>query len=147
VDVLVTLGGVPAALAAKAATSTIPIVFLMGNDPIRLGLVMSLNRPGGNITGVTTLASVVIAKQFEVLREVVGKNAVINLLVNPAHPMNVTGIPGITKAVGELLVSNASSDDDFEGAFREVVQRRAGGLVIEDEPFLNSRLNQLAALA
>jgi putative ABC transport system substrate-binding protein len=142
----------PAALAAKAATTTIPIVFETGSDPVQLGLVSSLNRPGGNVTGVTFLAQEVVPKSLELLRELLPTARVIALLVNPADPAlaeaNTSDALAAAHTLGlELHVLNASSERDFEGVFAKLIELRAGGLVISPEALFVSHSEQLAALA
>jgi putative tryptophan/tyrosine transport system substrate-binding protein len=125
----------PAAIVAKAATTTIPVVFTTSDDPVRLGLVASLNRPGGNVTGVT-LASVEIApKRLQVLHELVPMANIMAVLVNPANPTlaeaNTKELQAAARTLGlELHVLSASNERDFDGVFAKVVQLRAGGLVI-----------------
>jgi putative tryptophan/tyrosine transport system substrate-binding protein len=141
-----------AALAAKAATTTIPIVFEMGGDPIRLGLVASLNRPGGNVTGVTQLNVEVAPKRLELLHELVPTASVIALLVNPTNPALAEVVLRASQAAAQTLglglrVLNASSESDFDGVFANVIQLRAGGLVIGSDAFFTSRAEQLAILA
>jgi putative ABC transport system substrate-binding protein len=142
----------PAALAAKAATTTIPIVFETAYDPIRLGLVASLNRPGGNITGVTNLSVEVWPKTLELLHELVPTASVVALLVNPVNPVGAEVALRSSQAVARTLgldlhVLNASTESDFDGVFANLIQLRAGGLVIAPDPFFTSRQEQLAALA
>ncbi len=142
----------PAALAAKAATTTIPIVFETGSDPVRLGLVPSLNRPGGNVTGVTQLSVEVAPKRLELLHEVVPTATVVALLVNPANPTlaetQSREVLSAAHTLGlELHVLNASTERDFDGVFAKLTQLRSGGLVIGGDPFFTSRTEQLAALA
>ena len=141
----------PAALAAKAATTTIPIVFEMASDPVRLGLVASLNRPGGNVTGVTNANVEIAPKRLQLLHELLPTASVIALLVNPANPTvaetNTKGLQAAARALGlELHVLNASTEGDFDGVFAKLIQLRAGGLVIGPDPFFSSRSKQLAAL-
>jgi putative ABC transport system substrate-binding protein len=141
----------PAALAAKAATTTIPIVFETGGDPVQLGLVPSLNRPGGNVTGVTQTNWEITPKRLQLLHELVPAASVIALLVNPANP---TVTETTTKAMQaaapsfglELHILNASTERDFDGVFAKLTQLRAGGLVIGQDPFFMSQMEQLAAL-
>jgi putative ABC transport system substrate-binding protein len=144
--------GTSAALAAKAATTTIPIVFEVGDDPVRLGLVASLNQPGGNVTGVTQTNVEVAPKRLQLLHEVIPTARVMALLVNPADPalaeMTTKEVQAAARTLGlELHVLNASTERDLDGAFANLIQLRAGGLVIGGGPFLISRSEQLAALA
>jgi putative tryptophan/tyrosine transport system substrate-binding protein len=142
----------PAALAAKAATTTIPIVFESGFDPVKLGLVASLNRPGGNVTGVTQLNIEMAPKRLELLHELVPKATVMALLVNPADsPLADSESSKILSAAHilglELPILNASTEGDIDAGFASLVQLKAGGLVIGGGALLNSRSKQLAALA
>jgi putative ABC transport system substrate-binding protein len=142
----------PAAQAAKAATSTIPIVFTVGFDPVEVGLVASLNRPGGNVTGVSILDVQLGPKRLELLRELVPKATIIAVLVNPTDPVRAENISrAVQKAARTLgLQSNvlqASSERDFDAVFASLLQMRADGLVIGGEPFFNSRGEQLGALS
>jgi putative tryptophan/tyrosine transport system substrate-binding protein len=139
----------PAALAARLATTTIPIVFEGGNDPIRVGLVARLDRPGGNITGVTQLNTQVGSKRLQLLHEVVGKAAVIAYLVNPNEPNpEIADMQEAARNLGvELRILNARSEPEFDAAFASAVQMRAGGLVIGSSSFFVSHLEKLAALA
>ena len=141
----------PAALAAKAATTTIPIVFEMGGDPIHLGLVPSLNRPGGNVTGVTQLNVEVAPKRLQFLHELLPAATVVALLINPTNPAvaepQLSEMLSAARTLGlELHVLNASTERDFDEAFAKFHQLRAGGLVIEADPFFISRNDLLAAL-
>jgi putative ABC transport system substrate-binding protein len=141
-----------AALAAKTATTTIPIVFESGDDPVRLSLVTSLNRPGGNITGVTQANLEVSPKRLQLLHEVVPKARVMVLLVNPTNPTiaetNTKELQAAARTLGlELHVLNATAERDFDEVFAKLIQLRAGGLVIGTDPFFTSRSEQLAALA
>ena len=141
----------PAALAAKAATTTIPIVFETGSDPIQLGLVGSLSRPGGNITGVTQLVREVTPKMLELLHELLPTTHVMALLVNPTEPalaQTSREVLAAAHSLGlELHVLNASSERDFDGVFARLIELRAGGLVIGAEALFTSHSEQLAALA
>jgi len=142
----------PAVLAAKAATTTIPIIFELGDDPVRLGLVASLNRPGGNVTGVTQTNVEVAPKRLQLLHELVPTASVMALLVDPSAPtlaeMTTKEVQAAARTLGlELHVLNASTDRDLDVAFTKLIQMRAGGLVIGGGPFLISRSEQLAALA
>ena len=152
VTVIATPGSTPATLAAKAATSTIPIIFWIGSDPIELGLVASLNRPAGNLTGVTTLNHGLVAKRVELLHEAVPRTSSIAVLINPTSPtLTKTTIEDAQTAahsVGlELHILEASTEHDFDAVFANVIQLRAGGLVIGTDAFFSSRLEQLAALS
>jgi putative ABC transport system substrate-binding protein len=151
VRVIVAASG-PAALAAKAATATIPIVFQLGNDPIAVGLVASLNRPGGNITGVTTLSVELGQKRLELLHELIPTATSIAVLVNPnnATPLETQSmdLQAAARSLGlQLHVLQASIDRDLEAVFATLIQLRAGGLAIGGDAFLNARSEQLAALA
>ena len=141
----------PAALAAKAATTTIPIVFETGSDPVQLGLVASLSRPGGNVTGVTQTNVEVTPKRLQLLHEVVPTASIVALLVNPAYPAvaetNTKDVQAAARTLGlELHVLNASSEDDFDAVFAKLIELRAGGLVIGAGAFFASQRTQLAAL-
>jgi putative ABC transport system substrate-binding protein len=144
--------GTPAALAAKAATTTIPIVFEIGSDPVHLGLVTSLNRPSGNVTGVAQLAIEVGPKRLELLHEMIPKARIIALLADPTDRAvfeNTTrGVQSAARSLGlELHVLNVSTDRDLDAAFANLVQLQAGGVVISGGQFFNSRSKQLAAAA
>jgi ABC-type uncharacterized transport system substrate-binding protein len=144
-------GGNVTALAAKAVTSTIPIIFLTSDDPVTLGLVASLNRPGGNATGVASLDLEVAPKRIEMLHEIVPLGTSIALLVNPADPARAKSQEDSMKVAArslgrELLVLQASSESDLTTAFAALAGRRAGALVIGPDTFFNSRIEQLAAL-
>jgi putative ABC transport system substrate-binding protein len=149
---VIATSGSPAALAAKAATATIPVVFETGADPVRLGLVASLNRPGGNVTGVTQLNEEVAAKRLELLHELVPTATVMALLVNATEPAIAERTTRISQAAAhtlglELHVLNASTERDFDAVFASLIQFRASGLVIGPSVFFNDRSEQLAALA
>jgi putative tryptophan/tyrosine transport system substrate-binding protein len=142
----------PAALAAKAANTTIPIVFETGFDPIQLGLVTNLKKPGENITGVTQLNALVTPKRLELLHELVPKANVVGLLVNPANPtLMETETNGAMSAAHSfsitLHVLNASIEGDFEGVFAKLTELGAGGLVVGADPFFTSRSARLGELA
>ena len=138
----------PAALAAKAATKTIPIVFTTAFDPVQLGLVASLNQPGGNVTGVTQTNEEMTPKRIQLLHELAPTASVMALLVNPANPaVSIKELQAAARALGlELHVLNASTERDFDAAFAKLIQIRAGGLVIAGDPFFTARMEQLAAL-
>jgi putative ABC transport system substrate-binding protein len=152
VTVLAAPGSLAAALAAKAATSTIPVVFETGADPVVAGLVGSLNRPGGNITGVSSLNAEVGPKRLELLHEIVPAATSFALLVNPTNPRNAAATTKDLQAAAralrlELHVLNAGTERDFETVFATLVQLRAGGLVIANETFFANRSEQVAAIA
>ena len=152
VSLIVALGSTPAALAAKAATATIPIVFFIGADPLQLGLVSGLNRPGGNITGVTSLNTELVAKGMELLHEIVPERTSMALLVNPTSPIlmqaAVKDAQAAARSLGlKLDVVQASTDHDLETAFAALPELRAGALVIVVDAFFISRSKQLGALA
>jgi putative ABC transport system substrate-binding protein len=142
---------IAADLAAKAATTTIPIVFQTGVDPVEAGLVASLNRPGGNLTGVTNLSNQVVPKHLEVLHELVPAAKIIALLVNPTNPAAETisrDAQAAAQTIGlELHVLRVSTERDFETVFANLRQLQAGALVISPDSFFNIRSEQLAALA
>jgi putative ABC transport system substrate-binding protein len=140
-----------AALAAQVATTTIPIVFETGGDPIRLGLVASLNRPDGNVTGVTQTNEEITPKRLQLLHELIPTASVMGLLVNPANPALAETAAKEAQAAArtlglELHVLNATAERDFDGVFAKLIQLRAGGLVIEGDPLFTNRAEQLATL-
>ena len=142
----------PAALAAKAATATIPIVFGTGVDPVKLGLVASLERPGGNATGISLLNQEVVAKQLGLLHDLVPKAVRIAVLVNPGNAPGAEStrqnISEAARALGlEIQVLNASTSREIEAAFADLVRERAEALFIANDNFLASRVAQLATLA
>jgi putative tryptophan/tyrosine transport system substrate-binding protein len=141
----------PSALAAKSATSTIPIVFRGGSDPVGEGLVASLARPGGNLTGVSLLANELTPKRLELLSELVPQARVIALLVNPNNSTAERTIRDVQEAARtkglQLHVLKASSESEIDTAFASLVQLHAGALVVGADPFLSSRREQLVALA
>jgi putative ABC transport system substrate-binding protein len=149
--VVVAAGGPAAALAAKAASTTLPIVFAIAGDPVKLGLVASINRPGGNATGVSTVFSSVVAKQIETLHEMLPKATLIGCLVNPKNPNAVTGTRDAQEAARilglRLQFANAGTEPEIDMAFATFVHGRVDALVVVTDPFLNSRPDQLAALA
>jgi putative ABC transport system substrate-binding protein len=142
---------IPAALAAKATTATIPIVFAIGSDPVETGLVVSLNRPGGNVTGATFLSVELGAKRLELLRDLLPKIASIGLLVNPNNPnaaVQTKEMQAATTALGlQLNIVSAGSQSDFDNAFETLVGQRTDALVLSADPFFFSHREQLVALA
>jgi putative ABC transport system substrate-binding protein len=152
-QVALIVGNTPSALAAKAATTTVPIVFVTGNDPVINGLVDSLSRPGGNATGVSFLASASVTKRLELLRQFVPKAGAIAMLVDPNSnspdtERELREVQAAAHASGqELMVVEASSDREIETAFTTFAQRAAVALFIGSHPFFNSRRERVAALA
>jgi putative ABC transport system substrate-binding protein len=141
-------------VAAKAATTTIPIVFLTGGDPVKLGLVASLNRPGGNATGVTTLNTEVTPKRLELLRELVPTTTIMAVLVNPTNnPASVEAELRQAQAAAHTLglqtihLLQASTEPDLDSVFSTLIQQRAGGLVITADTLFSGKSAELAALA
>ena len=151
VTVIAAPGSTPAALAAKAATATIPVVFQMGSDPVAAGLVASLARPGGNVTGVTTLNTELGPKRLELLRELIPTANIIALLVNPTSPFITETISrelqSAARTLGlQLHILKASTERDFDTAFATFAQLRADALVIAPDALFISRSEQLGAL-
>ena len=154
VNVIATGSASLAVLAAKTVTTTIPIVFLMGGDPVKLGLVASLNRPGGNLTGITTLNTEITPKRVEVLRELVPTTTIMAVLVNPTNnPANVEVELRQAQAAANSLglqtihILQASTEADLDGIFSTLMQQRAGGLVITADTLFSGKSAELAALA
>jgi putative ABC transport system substrate-binding protein len=150
VAVIAVPGGVPGALAAKAATSTIPIVFEMGADPVALGLVESLNHPGGNITGATSLSGEVVPKRLQLLHEVMPAATNFGLLVNPTNPVNAQLSITLAKTAADALglhleILYVGKEDDVDAAFATLVKLGAGGAVISNDTFYVTHHKQLAA--
>jgi ABC-type uncharacterized transport system substrate-binding protein len=152
VDLIAATGGIVSALAAKAATATIPIVFTSGgDDPVAAGLVASLNRPGGNATGMTLATSVLVGKRLEIARELVSGDFLIAFLVNPSNPnnANVTNvIQGTAVAYRQKVeIFPAASDSDLDAAFAAAVRAGAHALVVETDPFFDSQRPQMIVRA
>ena len=151
VAVIFTAGGQNSAFAAKSNTTTIPIVFTTGGDPVRSGLIASLNRPGGNITGVTNLTAELEPKRLEILNELVPTADVIAVLVNPAYQdvqLRVNEIEMATRAVGkQIRVLRASNEGAIDAAFAALVEARAGAILVSSDPFFFSRRHHIVALA
>jgi putative tryptophan/tyrosine transport system substrate-binding protein len=152
VSVIAVPGSTPGALAAKAATTTIPIVFGIGADPVSVGLVNSLGHPGGNVTGVTLLAVELGPKHLELLHELVPTATIMGVLINPTSPaMSATTSRELQAASDKLGLRvhllRASTDGDFDPVFATLAQLRAGGLVIGSDSFFTSRLQRLAELS
>jgi putative tryptophan/tyrosine transport system substrate-binding protein len=152
VAVIAALGGDRSVLAAKAASRTIPIVFNTGNDPVRSGLVASLNRPGSNLTGLSILSIDVAAKRLQLLHELVPTAAVIALLINPANPESIETetkeLQGASRTLGlRLLVVNATTEADIDKAFATLGLQQADALFVVSDQLFTSRRNQIVALA
>jgi putative tryptophan/tyrosine transport system substrate-binding protein len=149
--VILAIGGGASALAAKAATAVIPIVFANGSDPVGLGLVASMNRPGANVTGVSWFGSALEAKRLEFLHELVPQAAKIGFLVNLSNPngdFQVREVKAAADAVGKQVQAlNASTNDEIVAAFAMIAQQRIGALQVAIDPFLLNRRDQLVALA
>ena len=151
VAVIVAAGGEPSGLAAKAATTTIPIVFGIGGDPVRAGLVDSFSRPGGNVTGVTLLTSLMEPKRLGLLRDLVPGVALIGVLINPDFPPAALQLQQIEEAAGaigqRIVITKASNDDALEAAFRSLVQEGAGALLVTAAPYFDTRRDRIIAFA
>ena len=152
VAVIVTAGGLVSALAAKAATATIPIVFGVAEDPVRLGLVASLARPGGNLTGINFFNAELAAKRLELLRELVPAATRVAVLVNPANPTNtettLRDVEAAARAIGlQIQIFNASTSREIDAAFANFVRERPDALFVGNDGFFTSRRVQLANLA
>ena len=151
VAVLVATGGEPSALAAKAATSTIPIVFTIGGDPVKVGLVSSLNRPGGNATGVSLLTSLAEAKRLGLLNEVRPGAGVFDVLINPNYQQaeaQSREVQEAARAIGRpIQIVNAGNDQELEEAFATLAQRRVAAMLVTADPFFTTRRDRIIALA
>jgi putative ABC transport system substrate-binding protein len=152
VGVIVVIGSTPASLAAKAATSTIPIVFNMGNDPVQAGLVSSFNRPGGNVTGISNLTGTLAAKRLELLRELMPSAATVAVLTNPGNPpLTEYEMVELRKVAGplglQLHILNAGTIDEIDTAFATLPQARIDALLISSDFFFGTRAEQLVSLA
>jgi putative ABC transport system substrate-binding protein len=143
--------GLPAALAAKAATATIPIVFVMGADPVTSGVVSSFNRPGGNVTGVSQFYGALGGKRLELLREIVPAATTVAVLTNPNNPnsqSHLTDVQAVARALGQkITVAAARNEAEINAAFAEFARQRADALLVADDPLFNVRRGQIAALA
>jgi putative ABC transport system substrate-binding protein len=151
VAVLVSTGGLATAQAAKAVTTTIPIVFTLGSDPVQTGIVASLNRPGGNITGIHLLTSVIDTKRLSLLRDTVPTTKLIAVLVNQTNPNTrnqVTSIPEAARGFGiQVELLHASTRSELDEAFAKVAQSGAGALLVAADPFFNEQRNYVVTLA
>jgi ABC-type uncharacterized transport system substrate-binding protein len=151
VAVIAAVGGSHSGLAAKAVTSTIPIVFVSAGDPVTFGLVTSLNRPGGNVTGISMITVALAPKRLELLHELVPVPAAIAMLVNPTSPYveaETADVKASARVLGrQLRVLNAGTAQEIDAAFATLVQQRAGGLLVSGDPFFDSERDRLVALA
>ena len=151
VAVIAAVGGLAAPRAAKAATLTIPIVFTVGGDPVRLGLVDGLSRPGGNATGMSVFSGTLLAKRLQVARELMPADALLAALMNPAGPENDSDIKDLQDAariIGQrLAIVNASADNELVSAFESAVRQQAKMLLVGSDVFFNNRRDQIVALA
>jgi putative tryptophan/tyrosine transport system substrate-binding protein len=151
VNVIAATGGNVSGLAAKAAARTIPIVFIVGDDPVELGLVASLNRPGGNATGMSVFTTELGTKRLELLHELVPKASIIGLLINPNYrgsTRQAVAVQAAARAIGrQVLVFHASEERDIDAVFVTLVQQQVGALLVDADTFFVSRRNQLVALA
>ena len=151
VAVIVSLGGSVAAVAAKAATTTIPIVFSAGGDPVKFGLVASLNRPGGNVTGVNLLASALAEKRLGLIHDLIPGAAVIAVMANPNNPNaepEVSDVLAAARIIGkQVKVFQAGNERGIDAAFASIIEQRIGVLATASDPFFNSRRDQIVALA
>lgn len=151
INVLVAVGGEPSAFAAKAATSTIPIVFTVGGDPVKAGLVASLNRPGGNATGISLLTTAPESKRLGLLHELVPKAAPIGVLINPNYAdaeNQAREVQDAARSIGqEIRISKAGIDKDLESAFTTFVEQRIEALLVCADPFFDTRRDRIVAFA
>lgn len=151
VRVIASIGGITTAMAAKSSTAIIPIVFEIGGDPVGLGLVSSLNRPGGNITGVSLLIGTLAAKRFQIMQETVPKAALIGLLMNPTNldtQVQTKDVLAAAQSVGQkLAVIQARTDRELEAAFATLTEKRADALLVSADPFFVARREKLVELA
>jgi putative ABC transport system substrate-binding protein len=151
VSVLATAGGIPPALAAKAATATLPIVFIMGSDPVKAGVVASLNRPEGNVTGVSFLINSLGTKRVELISQLVPRASTIGMLANPNNPdaeIETRDAQAAAQALGrKLLIVKSSPGSDLEVAFATLVEQGVGALAVSGDPFFEAHRDQLIALA
>jgi putative ABC transport system substrate-binding protein len=151
VATIVATGNATAALAAKAATTTIPIVFVTSTDPMRVGLVASLNLPGGNVTGLTNFGAELVAKRLELLRQLVRQSDPVGFLTNPTNSDSegdTADMQAVARSTGhQLVVLTASTENEIDAAFAVASERRLGILIVDPDTFFNSRRYQLTALA
>jgi putative ABC transport system substrate-binding protein len=149
--VIVAGGGDQAVIAAKTATTTIPIVFISGSDPVKIGFVASLNRPGGNLTGITQFTAALEPKRLELLRETVPSAALIAMLVNPDYPASrsqVSEVQSAASALGQkIVIQNANNESGIDAAIVDIVQKRADALLVGSDPFFTAQRERLVTLA
>jgi len=145
------VGSTRAGLAAKQATTSIPVIFVSGDDPVNVGLVASLGRPGGNVTGISLFATEIIAKRLDLVLELVPAKVAVGALLNPTNPNAKADASAIQEAARkrarQLVVVNASTDDDVDAAFARLVKQGVAGFLVQTDPFLNSRREKIVALA
>jgi putative ABC transport system substrate-binding protein len=150
VDLIFANGGSAPALAAKAATTSIPIIFETGGDPVKDGLVSSLNHPGGNLTGVSWTASALNAKRLELLHQLLPRVSMIGLVVNPDYPEASLQVRDLNDAAGvlglQIRVANAHTENEVDAAIGSLARQGIGGLLLANDPFLSSRRAQIIAL-
>src|SRR5262245_40641673 len=151
VSVLVAVGGTASGLAAKAATSTVPVLFQLGSDPVKLGLVASFNRPGGNVTGVTSTVTLLAPKRFDVMRQLAPADATMAVLANPSNPNTeneVKDLHAAARTLGrQLRILHASGEREIDTAFKTLAQERPGAIILATDPYLTTRRHQVVALA
>jgi putative ABC transport system substrate-binding protein len=151
VAMIAATGGEPSPLAAKAATTTIPIVFTIGGDPVEAGLVASLGRPGGNLTGTTIMAVELGPKRLDFIRQLVPNSRAIAMLINRNFPMALSearGVQDAARALGlDVIVLTASTEEEIDTAFAKLIQQKVGGLIVGTDPFLLGARDKLARLA
>jgi ABC-type uncharacterized transport system substrate-binding protein len=151
VNVLTAVGGDPSPRAAKRATSTIPIVFGMGGDPVRDGLVESFNRPGGNVTGVTLMTNLMEPKRFGLLRDLVPGVALVGVLINPSFAPSarqLQQIEEVARSTGQrIIIAKASTDEELEAAFATLVRERSDALLVAADPYFDTRRERIVSFA
>lgn len=151
VAAILAAGGPPSAVAAKEATSTIPVVFSAAGDPVGLGLVASLSRPGGNVTGMSLFNATLVAKRLALLHELIPSAGTVAYLTNPANPsgkLEMTAVQEAAKTLGlDMQAMDASTDQEIEAAFARLTEQRIGALIVAGEPFFDSRRSAIVELA
>src|SRR2546430_15580731 len=149
VAVIAATGGEPAPQVVKAATRTIPVVFMANGDPVAAGLVASLNRPGGNATGVTIFGMMAVGKRLELLRQLMPKAGIIAYLTNPTNPnREIDNVQTAARSLGQqILILNANSDREFDTAFATIAQQQVAALLVASDPLFFDRRDRLVALA